>query len=450
MKSQDIALVLLALVLVAGLAAGAYFVLYGAGENQMAPIAEIEVDENEAGAPADDSTPAPEKATDSVESVPAAPDEAADDGVPAADTDQAPKLVADTDSDAVPPSVGKVGDDGKTPIGELDKGDGDKKEGKPFKIEFPGFDRGQQIDFEATISGRVTDSTNVGIQGAEVYVDITEAVKIGDSSAMIMMSYGTPAGEKLAVTDANGDYSVKIKRKVGEKSVVHATVTAKAEGFANSKEHKVTLNNGDDKTETNLVVRGAGSVAGRVVDGSGRGVAGAKVSLKTARSGGFGRMTYIGGEKDLEAVTDAAGTFRINRVPQGRYEFEVFAAGYELTAGAKIVTVEIGVEAVVDTDFVVERVTSLKLKLVDSQGNAIHGWVEVGKVGNGMDSPGKLRGNIAEGGVVTFNSPELGSYDIEIMVRGFKPTTIFATFRDGEQTDLGTVTLERVNEGESE
>ncbi len=85
----------------------------------------------------------------------------------------------------------------------------------------------------------------------------------------------------------------------------------------------ITLSAGDEEEVELVVDWGHYDMRGRVVDDSGRPVAGAQVTLRWSHQGGGTRSSST-----RRGMTDASGTFRFTQVGPGRHELDVAAPGY--------------------------------------------------------------------------------------------------------------------------
>ncbi|MCL4731713.1 MAG: carboxypeptidase regulatory-like domain-containing protein, partial [Planctomycetes bacterium] len=242
---------------------------------------------------------------------------------------------------------------------------------------------GPQVDFTATLRGMVVDGAGAPVAGASIYADYSETLNRGDGEmrrvSIVIGRSGEDAGTPIATTGPDGTFSAAVQRTAGEKSSVTANLTAKAEGYADSRVQRVPLRNGEEKEGIRLVLRGAGSVSGRVVDASGRGVEGIKV-----RFAGDGTMSYgvvegvefpdRGGK---EAVTDAAGAFQVTGLAEGRYRPRLSATGWRQVSGPTEVTVKAGAETRCAADFVVAASSAIRVTLQNAEGKPLQGFVSV-------------------------------------------------------------------------
>lgn len=315
--------------------------------------------------------------------------------------------------------------------------------------DFENIFNGPKVDFTATISGTVADTNGVPVAGAGVYGEFSETLEQGDGenrrvSIAIARSGEADRGKPLATTDAAGNFTATINRQVSEKLSVSVRLTAGAEGFGDSKSQRVALKNGDTKEGIKLVLRGAGSVSGRVVDSSGRGVEGVKVTI------GGGEGFVVMGEGDMEmpergstksATTDASGGFVVTGLPEGRYKPRLRATGWRQVSGPTEVTVKTGVDTKCPADFVMAAAAAVKVKVIGPEGKPVQGYASV-RFKDGTNLLKTMAGGLNAEGALSLNDTPTGSLTVEIRVHGFKPQTVNATIVDGQVCDLGTVTVE--------
>jgi len=324
-------------------------------------------------------------------------------------------------------------------------------EGDDFENVF----NGPKVAFAATVSGTVTDTTGAPIPGASVYGEFSETLEQGDGnnrrvSIAIARSSESDRGTPLATTDASGSFTAQINRQVPEKVSVSISLSAGAESFADSKSQRVALKNGDTKDGIKLVLRGAGSVTGRVVDGSGRGVEGVKVTIGSNDSGfvimgsdGEGEMPGRGASKS--AVTDGSGNFTVTGLAEGRYKPRLRATGWRQVSGPTEVTVKPSVETRCAADFVMAAAAGVKIKVIGPEGKPVQGFASV-RFKEGNTQVKSMSSMVGSEGLISLNDTPVGTFTVEVRVHGFKPQTVNATIVDGQVADLGSITVEVATE----
>ncbi|MCC6464006.1 MAG: carboxypeptidase regulatory-like domain-containing protein [Planctomycetes bacterium] len=188
-------------------------------------------------------------------------------------------------------------------------------------------------------------------------------------------------------------------------------------------------------------------MSGRVVDATGRGVAGVTVSLS-----GRGEMPDLGGEGEImlempgsdgryRAVTDGTGQFVINDVPEGRYRARLRGTGWRQVSGPTELDIKAGHQTTAPADFVVSATAALVARFADGAGAAISGGATVVFRDSSGRSIRRMHGTLGADGTLTLNDPPVGTFDVEITVWGYKPTTIQAAIQEGLPTDVGLQTL---------
>lgn len=319
-------------------------------------------------------------------------------------------------------------------------------EGEDFDDIF----NGPKVDFEATIAGQVVDANGTPVAGASVHGQYNENYNSegGGGRFSFVVSAGGNSGPAIATTDASGFFNATISRKISEKTSLQVNLTATADKFAESKKESFTLKNGDAKEGIKLVLRGAGSVSGRVVDSSGAGVQGVNVSLNPVGNGGFyGEGVDIdfsgNGKGKYNAITDAGGEFTIDGIPEGRHKFKLSSAGYRQIAGPTEIDVKSGQNQRAATDFQVAVTASVAAKFQDAAGAAIRGWVTINFKDDNDKTVKSLSGPTESDGSFERNDPPAGSYNVEVRAWGYKPYTTRATLLDGQRYDFGPITLEK-------
>lgn len=298
-----------------------------------------------------------------------------------------------------------------------------------------------RVEFSATVSGTVTDGAGNPVAGADVYADINE--RLGSENNVMMVSF-SDSGEKVATTDGGGNFSGTVKGTVGEKSAVTLVMRAKAKGYAESKKVNVEAKNGDTKTDIKLVLQGAGSVRGRVVDASGLGVAGVTVSLSSQRNnGGFGEdIVVMGGIAKNSGTTDSTGTYVIEDVAEGSYTLNLRAPGFREKSGPRAVDVKPAQVTQLDSDFVLAATTCLRAKLVGADGKPLQGWATIELTpGNGGNTQ-RLNAMVGEDGNLAVNDPPIGDFNVVVKLWGyFDSASSFNVFTQDQTTDLGTIAM---------
>lgn len=448
------------------LAAGSFGTWLFLGQPQSAPRAPIAA-ENDPVKP-EPGTPAPQPAPDK-------PLVRAHDPAPAAPTRETPAVAKPVDTKpggateaaSTPAAPGAA--DGRQPTPEelADLARQLKEKLGEGRVVLPGADgegkalqdilNGPKVEFVATVSGTVTDAAGIPVAGARIHGSFSEEISSGGEGRQIRMALaiadgGAAKGAPLATTAADGSFTAEIRRQVAEGANLGVRLTAAADDFGDSKPQRLVLKNGDTKEGIKLALRGAGSVAGKVVDGTGRGVQGVKVTLSSGE-GGFvimdgGDLPEMGGSGHT-GTSDVDGSFTIKTVPEGRYKPRLRATGWRQISGPTEVTVKAGTENRFPADFVVAAAAGLKARLVDAQGAAIHSFASV-EFKDGDKVVKRMNANLGADGALALNDVPPGALTVVIKVYGYGPVTSNATITDGQVTDLGSLTAEKAAQGEGD
>jgi len=299
----------------------------------------------------------------------------------------------------------------------------------------------KRVDFSVGVSGRVTDSAGNPVAGADVFADISE--RLGSEGGVMMMSINDN-GEKVATTDNGGNFSGTVKGKVGEKAQVTLVMRAKAKGYAESKKVSIEAKNGDTKSDIRLLLQGAGSVRGRVVDAGGLGIPGVTVSLSSQRgSAGFGEdMVVFGGPGKNSALTDASGAYHIEDVAEGSYTLSLRAPGYREKSGPRAVDVKPDQVSQLESDFVLAATTCLRARLLSAEGKPLQGWATVELTPTAVGAVQRLNAAIGEDGSLVINDPPVGDFNCVVKLWGyFDSASVFCTFTQDQTSDLGSLAL---------
>lgn len=304
---------------------------------------------------------------------------------------------------------------------------------------------GPKVDFAATITGSVSDTAGQPVAGAGIYGEFSENYGGGGNVLRVSIAGdGQDVGDLLTTTDSGGTFRIDINRKVNQRAGLHVDLTAKLQGYADSKTIGVTLKNGDTKEGIKLALRQAGSVAGRVVDQSGAGIAGMQVSLSSgSQMGDLGLEIEMGGAgSKLSATTDASGEYRIENVPEGDYRLKLRGAGYREVSGPAQIKVKAGAETRAAADFVVTITCSVRLAVQDAAGQPLRAWVTLHFKDAEGKSVKKLNGMTDADGNFSANEPPVGNFNVEVTAWGYKPETVPANVMEGLACDLGRLTLQ--------
>ena len=241
----------------------------------------------------------------------------------------------------------------------------------------------------SAVAGIVVDSARAPVAGAEVAITVQRA----DGGA----------SERTATSDAAGRF--RIERLTHGR----ASLEARGEGSV-SPPVVVTLRDGKERTGVQLILTGAATIAGRVIDGTGKPVAGAsvlatpkksKIKPRPVESGADGSFTIEGLATGTSHVVQArssgyANAFARNVVPPAdKLELVLQSAGgirgvVKAAGGAPLPGFQVQVERFVEAD--------------------------------GMVRPGKTSSRFsASDGRFELDLVEPGGYDLVVTADGFAP-----------------------------
>lgn len=477
MRNSIIVGVLLGLLLVAGAAFGVYFYLNAPVRPHSGEIADISFEDDPVRPQTPvvtplDFQPRPQPGVE-------APTEASPEISPEGVVDKTPEAESGTPDAApkaeygppVPARIGKT-----AALEELER----KIKAGVKGVDVEGLsglilpDAGEQVKFEAVVSGKVVDSFNLPVAGAEVFMDNSAMVDRG-SVRMITTSVNFGCGRPSAVTNERGEFSINVERMIAAEAVVTVSLSAGAKDHAASEVLKREVKQGEHVQDLTLKLRSPGSVRG-VVSTVGGHVEGAKVSLRAAGGNRFSfgdglEAMWFDPVEDVEVVdydvatgrgrfnsvvTDQFGVFNIQSLPEGEYEIFVEARGYRCSwldqrENGKIrrprVKVKAGEAASPDMELLMTRTASLRATLQDANGAGIRGAARARLVHREGPRAGQLarmlHGSCNEHGLVVFDEAPAGDFDVIFMARGWKQSaTLRVNLTSAATCEAGVVVLE--------
>lgn len=239
--------------------------------------------------------------------------------------------------------------------------------------------------------------------------------------------------ERMARTDARGRF-----RLPGLAPARYA-VQAVKEGYLSASVAGVNAS-GQSVPPTNLALRKAASISGKVTDAKGQPVAGARVritremGMRRLLRGAVSNPGALLGAQGVLTVAD--GTFRLRGLePERNLSVEAAKSGYA-TARKPGVSVKAG-DAVKDVALVVRRGLEARGKVVDAQGQPVAGAelravhredgmmggarVQMRLMGMDRDKPDMVTGN---DGAFVLKGLEAGQYTLGIAGEGFARKTV--------------------------
>jgi protocatechuate 3,4-dioxygenase beta subunit len=283
-----------------------------------------------------------------------------------------------------------------------------------------------------TISGRVQDSNNAGVSGADIYVEVVVLRRIK----------GVPDAEssplqKAAISGPGGAYSINIEREVFESATLTAYVSARARRYGPSPVIALDATAGGSLA-ADLTLHEGGSVRGRVVDTQGNPVSDVKVVL--GKQVQMAQQPAHAGEC-FEALTDSSGAYAFEDVSVGTYPLGVLSYAHNYRSGPK--GVDVTSQAAAVDDIIVEIVISIRIRVADSAGGKVQGVCTI-TFNDGKKVAQRLSAVVPEDGVVLLGYPPVGSFDVTVRVDGyFESAPMRLTFTVGQTTDGGSFALSK-------
>ncbi|MCF6228464.1 MAG: carboxypeptidase regulatory-like domain-containing protein, partial [Planctomycetes bacterium] len=442
MKNGSLPVVLLALLLIAGLAGGAYFLLSADGDEQETRVSEHDDD----GPKARDDNHAVNKPV-----IKDTPDSGKGSAEPITDPKTTPEP---TDPEPAEPDVVKP---------------------EPALPEPPQPADAEWVEetFETKIHGIVRyRKDNRPVPGAEVTAEVADSgggmTWGGPARAVLPESDpGKPKTKVVgtATTDNQGKYELTLKvttyreksdssDKGGVEDLGGGGLTenwggwggesfvavAKSPGFAPAKSSWLSLTKGQDQ-EVNLSIAIPAMISGRVIDAStGEGLAGASVTLNPID-------TDQGWSAELNATTDAEGQFKID-VSAGQFMISVSAEGYAdkggWQSGISRIDASEGGDVIVD-DIAMLKAGSVIGIIVDDEGKPVEGAMVSSESGAGGWAGFSTNTTITDkAGIFKIDSLKPGAFTLNVRTANFAHKAVEnLNISSGQTLDLGEIALDR-------
>ncbi|MHC4811480.1 MAG: carboxypeptidase regulatory-like domain-containing protein [Planctomycetota bacterium] len=306
--------------------------------------------------------------------------------------------------------------------------------------------KGEQVTVRTIVSGMVVDTTGMPVPKATIRVALGESVVI---DAIQNVRWRT--SPVLATSDAQGWFRVEVTGRFGRKTTKLVRLTSTAAGFPDCERVEIDLEKHTPTQVVKLVLLGAGTIVGRVLDERGTAVAGARLILFDKHEipvRGAAEVTEFWEDDDEGTIkTDDFGRYRIQNVEEGDYTLEVTARGYEFVRGPGKFTLSKGGAARV-TDILVRFTTSLRMRLVDDKRLPLRAniWYELHAADGSLVKQAGERTD--RDGVVIITKPPAGSMRLVVGVAGYrKSRPVPVTIVKSRQSDVGTVVLTRDSKG---
>lgn len=236
------------------------------------------------------------------------------------------------------------------------------------RMEFDG-NRSEDREFSATISGRVSDSTGRGIEGATVKADGMPGARRALGRA------GQPRFTASTKTNAAGEYELELKASLPPGvETLSAQVTAGAPGNIPGEPLALdSLQKGEHRRGADLAMKTAAIVRGKVFDNAGTPLEGITI-VATRRSEERTPIARRGVRDDRGAArTDENGEWKMDALTPGEWTFSARGPEHEQPVEQRFtLALAEGVESVAQ-DIIMLRATTIRARLLTSEGKAIGG-----------------------------------------------------------------------------
>ncbi|MDC1141525.1 carboxypeptidase-like regulatory domain-containing protein [Planctomycetota bacterium] len=310
----------------------------------------------------------------------------------------------------------------------------------------------EEGNFKHTVSGTVVDAHGQPVKGANVMlqIDSKESLK-GANDKQIEGLRKRRSGRpnfsayvrSYAVTDVDGKFSFLFHTSVNEGvESLNVTVHAQHASHLNSTSQKLTLKKGDVTTGLNFDLKQSGAISGRVVDGYGAGIKGARVSASKTRAAGdrSRSRSYV---PTRMTISDADGNFKIAGLEDGEFTVNAWMSGYLTKAGSQHnVTVSTGQESYLAGDFILEKSASLSFTVVTAEGAINTGYLRVNFYGTDGKRMSSRNARVSKGGKVVVANVPAATSQFSVSMGGYEMSAKqYVSVLGGEEVQAGTVTL---------
>jgi len=223
---------------------------------------------------------------------------------------------------------------------------------------------------------------------------------------------GAPTDIKQSRTDAEGHYQIGL-----DAAGVYSVVVASGGAMFGGRQSGVPIQVPDQPNPVvDVTVKSAG-ISGRVMNGEGKPVSGAIVSVKATTPAAGGQGHGLGGMQDQ---TEPDGTFLIEGLDPGTYGLTVAASGYR---SADVPPVTVANESDVPTVEVrLEPGRTVRGRVLDANGAGIAGaMVMTAPSGTAPSGRGALPTTTDVNGTFLITAPADGPIDLTAVAQGFPP-----------------------------
>jgi protocatechuate 3,4-dioxygenase beta subunit len=264
-------------------------------------------------------------------------------------------------------------------------------------------------------------------EGETTVHDLDDAAKINLSgrvqkggqpvgNAMLIFSAtdggGAPTDIKQSRTDAEGHYQIGL-----DAAGAYAVVVSSGGAMFGGRQSGVPIQVPDQPNPVVDVTVKAAGISGRVMNGEGKPVSGAIVSVKATAPAGGGEGHGRGGMQDQ---TESDGTFLIEGLDPGTYGLTVAAAGYR---NAEVPPVNVANESdVPSVEIRLEPGRTVRGRVLDANGTGIAGaMVLTAPSGAAPSGRGALPTTTDVNGTFLITAPADGPIDLTAVAQGFPP-----------------------------
>jgi large repetitive protein len=259
-------------------------------------------------------------------------------------------------------------------------------------------------------------------EGQTTTLDFDEAAKISLSgrvlrgqqpvsgAMLIFLGEGGGAGLQTTQSDENGAYQVGLDHAGNYNVMVQSGGGGGGMRFASGGGVAITV---PDQVAANVdVVLSAGGIQGKITDADGNAVTDAVVSARRdGAAAGPASMPSMG-------QSDAGGAYSLDGLGPGTYRLSASATGYQTAESYPVILSDASPASTVDLRL--EKGTSLRGKVVDTQGRGIAGAM-VFAAAAGTAGTGARPATTDVNGDFVATAPSSGAMDVTAVAPGWAP-----------------------------
>lgn len=296
------------------------------------------------------------------------------------------------------------------------------------------------VEFSVTITGRVTEPGGRGIAGAEIRTfPLAVTVKDDGAKSIAIVGAAAPTEEATIASGADGSYRASLTLSVPEgTSHLDVMIQAKARGYATGPAVQAPgLRQQAHAENVNLILKPAGSVAGRVVDEWLSPLAGTVVYALRVRG------------STSRAVTDERGEFRFEDLELGQWRILPAKDSRAIAEDQLVAVVRAGDETRMP-DIILHRAASARIQVLRNDGAPIYDneedmvrvTIRFSLRGGGVGSRSSWLNKKSS---TTFRAVPIAAEAYTILVDGYNETSPkFIHLMEDRENDLGSVRLSPV------